>query len=233
MVQTGLNTQETLYRIVTELITTIRRDPKSVLASLQTLQDKPEYWSDVLTNGAIADAQTQNFPAYQPFTETALETLKQAMMLAEVEHSAQNQLTKDYIAGEWVGFTLNAQAWSDMILLINMMASGKMRSGWGSGFGSKMAAIWNMIEAEQELTDARRRNYWLRAVSFGDAVAIMDANNGTYPSDIPRNGALKAEISQQMVRLANCQKKYDLARRQIDTAMKDVISITNFDQLSA
>jgi len=214
--------RDAFHTVVDALINAIRKSPSSLIEAVDHLNQHPQNWADVLTDGVINDPATQNFPAYGPFAEASIASLTQALMLARVAEASETQMTRDYVAGEWVAFTLNAQVWSDLLLLIHALATGRVRSGWGSGFGSKMTAIWNMIEAEQNLTNARHRNYWLRTVAFGDALAMMDANNGHFPNDIPRNGALKAEISEQAARLAQCQKSFDTARKNLELALKDV-----------
>ena len=209
------------YRAAADLIQSLRTSPERIHGLLETLRERPERFVDLCTNGAVSSSAASH-PVFVGFADAAFQTLDIAQVLTRLDAHAQSQLTRDFIAGEWMAISLNARGWCDCLLLMEAMETGVVSTGWRSGFGSKMTALWNSVEAEHLLIDARKRLYWLRAVSFGDAPAMMAASNTPMPMDIPRNGALQAELIERAEEVARLQAGFDTARRNLLRASANI-----------
>lgn len=203
-----------LYQVSEEMIVAIRSRPNEVETALDALSNRQELIVDMLSDGRLPD-DVASHPAFEAFARTAFKTIDLALTLAKLDAAAANQMTRDFATGEWVALTLNSKGWIDALLLMHAMQTGQVRPGWRSGFGAKMTALWNFIESEQQVTEARMRLYWLRAVSFGDAAAMMSATDALLPADMPRNGALQAETHQRLTEISTLQAQYDQARREL------------------
>ncbi|MEM9715154.1 MAG: hypothetical protein AAF826_01420 [Pseudomonadota bacterium] len=204
---------------IARLIQEIRHDYNALDGVLEVLSDQPSVLAEALSGGDLSDAVTLASPAYGPFAEACAETLKLAVFLSRLGSTDISQMTGDYIAGEWVQFTQNAQTWSDILLILQGVTHNTPTKGWGRGVGTKMAAIWNYLDAERDLTAAKTRLYHLQTVDFGDAKALIEANDGIYPNNIPTNGSLRPAVKAQEQAAASAQAKLDMCRQSITAAL--------------
>ncbi|MEM9210740.1 MAG: hypothetical protein AAGA63_04575 [Pseudomonadota bacterium] len=216
--------QPELHDVVARLLLLVRQKPASMRRVLLDLDVAPEALADILTDGDIAGGATVQHPAYGPWSSAVSEGLELATVLAHLAQTTDNQMVTDFVAGEWMAVSLNSTAWVDTLVLIRALASGQVASGWGSGFAPKMTAVWNMIEVDSALSQARLRLCWMRAVSFGAAPEMARAADGVIPTDLPRNGSLLNAITDQAAKVAKDQAVFDRARRGIEAALLDIYS---------